>query len=384
MIGSDAQYYHPELVRMAFVLGIVVSILFYERRHLTTGGIAVPGYLGFVIFQPLIVPAIFAASWLTYMIIHKGLTRVMLVPDAAKFSLAILTSSALHFIADFSLVASGAVLESSPLLRGIGYVVPGLIAHDFARHGIRQTSYNIGVCTALVASVLAAAVFAMPELGRLQTSPIKDVFPITLGYLPLLIFVSLIAWIGVVRVHGLRCGGFLGGAYLTLLVLQPYELARFVIAALMTLAIVRWILAPGMILFGRRAFAAHMLVGAMISWGMFRISELYLEGDTISVATPSLAVLGVLLTGLISHDMDKAGVTRTLFGAFLSVAYTLCGTLLLLEAVTYQRPEIVATFAILFIGGTFLMALTPARLSRILRRMSGRPDKSDTGDKTHA
>ncbi|NIQ31140.1 MAG: hypothetical protein GTN89_12380, partial [Acidobacteria bacterium] len=34
-----------DVVRLAFVLGVITSVLLYERRHVTTGSIVVPGYI---------------------------------------------------------------------------------------------------------------------------------------------------------------------------------------------------------------------------------------------------------------------------------------------------------------------------------------------------
>ena len=40
---------------LAVVLGVIVSMLFYERLHLTTGGAIVPGYLAVFLPQPLFI-----------------------------------------------------------------------------------------------------------------------------------------------------------------------------------------------------------------------------------------------------------------------------------------------------------------------------------------
>lgn len=367
-----AQYYHAELARFAFVLGIVVSLLFYERRHLTTGGIAVPGYLAFGIFQPLIVPGVFLAALMSHLVVHRGLARIIIISKAAKFSLTILMSAGIHLLLDAALITFASVEVSSPLLRGIGYVVPGLIAHDFSRHGIWNTSFNIGIASSLVALALITIVSIFPELARLEVSPVMDPFPVALAYLPLLIFLSLIAWLGIVRVHGLRCGGFLGGAYFTVLVMQPEELIRFAAAAFMTLIIVRVFLDPIAILFGRRRFAAFMLIGACLSWAAFRVSELYFAGQTISAITPSLAVVGVLLTGLLASDMDRVGIGWTLLGTWLSVAFTLTGTLLAVEIATFQRASVAGPLLILFLTGSALMATRPEHLRKLGFVLSGR------------
>lgn len=355
-------YYHPELIRFAFVFGIVVSMFFYERRQLTTGGVAVPGYLAFGIFDPMILPAVFLVASLSYLTIHKGLARLMLLPNAIKFSLTILVSAGIHLVLDIFVLSYGRFDANSSLLRGIGYVVPGLVAHEFSRHGIGKTAVNIGLASAIVALALAGLIAAFPDLSRLSTSSARDVFPINLAYLPLLVFLSLVAWLGVVRLHGLRCGGILGGAVLTLLVLQPQELLRFLVAALLTLVIVRRLLDPFAILFGRRRFAAHMLVGACLSWFAFRLSELYFDGGTISVLTPSLSVMGILLTGLLASDMDHIGIGPTLLGVCCSVTFTLVGVLLVLEAASYQRLAVMTPLLALFLAGSALMATPPERL----------------------
>ena len=356
------QFYHPDLVRFAFVLGLVVSILFYERRHLTTGGIAVPGYVAFAVFDPLILPALLVTALTTHGLVHLGLARLVLLPSDAKFSLTILVSAGLHLVADLGLLASAGPGAGSQVLRGIGYVVPGLVAHDFARHGIARTVTSVSVTSGVVALALLVVVLTLPETARLFPGPEAEPFGISVDFFPLLVFLSLIAWLGLARVHGLRCGGFLGGAFLAIIVVQPGELLRFVATAAITLLIVRNVLDPAMILFGRRRFAAHMLVGSCLSWLTLEVSEVYLAGTTISSLAPSVALLGVLLTGLMSHDMDAGGVARTLLGATLAVTFSLAGTLLVLEAAVYQRPEVGVPLAALVLSGGVVMATDPDRL----------------------
>ena len=357
-------FYHPDLVRLAFVLGIAISIAFYERRHLTTGGIAVPGYLAFGLFEPVILPALFLAALATHGIVHLGLARRYTMPSQVVFALLVIVSSAIHLAADLILVTFTEVTANSSLLRGIGYVVPGLVAHDFRRNGLRKTSLNIGLTSGLVALSILACLPLFPEFRFADTSPARDAFPIGLAFLPVLIFMSLIAWIGIVRTHDLRSGGVLGAGFLALIVLQPTELVRFAAAAVATLILVR-ALKRVAILFGRRLFAAHMLVGSCLSWSVYRASELHYAADTISTLTPSLAVVGVLVTGLLSHDMDRAGFLVTGLGAILSVSFTLCGTLMIVEAATWQRLPVLLPLLAIFTAAILLMSLTPARLARI-------------------
>ena len=56
-------YFQPEVVRVALVVGVVVSMLFYERVQLTTGGAIVPAYLALHLPRPLFVLTTVAAAY---------------------------------------------------------------------------------------------------------------------------------------------------------------------------------------------------------------------------------------------------------------------------------------------------------------------------------
>lgn len=349
-----AEFLHPDLVRFAFILGVAVSITFYDHRHLTTGGIAVPAYLSFSIFIPLLAPLIFTIALLTFFVVHIVMPRIFILSASAKFSFQIIVSSAFHLALDIAYFGAVAADDNEALLRGLGYVVPGLISHDFSRHGIATSTKNILLTSSLVAVVLFAIVHLMPDLGRFYPSQGFSLYPVSLQATPLLVLLSLIAWVGLTRFCDFRCGGFLGGAFLTLLILQPEELLFFAIAALVTIGIVKYLIEPHTILFGRRKFAAHILVGGVLSWIIFIVRESVFASYTISTVTPSLAVVGVLLTGLLASDIERVGIGRTAIGIMGSVAFTLIGTLCVVDILfhgvsSYTVPMLLALVAMVSI-----------------------------------
>lgn len=344
------EFLHPELVRFAFVLGVVISIKFYDERHLTTGGIAVPAYLGFAVFFPLLAPLVIVIALLTFVLVHLILPRFMILSAAAKFSLLVVVSSGFHLLLDAFYISAVPMDDNEALLRGLGYVVPGLIAHDFSRHGVQMTLRNVFLTSVIVALVIAGLAFIAPEFGRFYPSENYSLYPVTLQAMPMLVFLSLIAWVGLTRFCNYRCGGFLGGAFMTLLILQPMELAVFAVTALVTIWVVKYWVEPYTILFGRRKFAAHILVGAILSWLIFIFRETVLVSYTISTVTPSLAVVGVLLTGLLASDLERVGVYRTGIGVLGSVSFTLVGTLLVVEALTYGIGGYVLPLVIVVLG----------------------------------
>ena len=130
-----------EMVRFAFVLGVAVSMLMYERRHLTTGSIVVPGYIASFIVFPLIILATFFNALVSYLIVNKLLRRWFLLYGRTKFTVLALTSILIQ-TAMLKLTPSGPWLWESDLklFVGVGYVVPALIAHDMGRQGIAKTT----------------------------------------------------------------------------------------------------------------------------------------------------------------------------------------------------------------------------------------------------
>ncbi len=58
-------FLRPEVVRVALVVGVVVSIVFYERVQLTTGGTIVPAYLAMFLAAPLFIVVTLLAGYLT-------------------------------------------------------------------------------------------------------------------------------------------------------------------------------------------------------------------------------------------------------------------------------------------------------------------------------
>ena len=73
-------------VRLAFILGIIASMLYYERRHITTGSLVVPGYIALFIMQPSVIVATFANALLCYWLINRVLSRRVLLYGRSKFT----------------------------------------------------------------------------------------------------------------------------------------------------------------------------------------------------------------------------------------------------------------------------------------------------------
>lgn len=124
MFGSD--------LYIALVLGVILSLLFSERTGIIPAGLVVPGYLALVFDQPIFVAVILFISLLTYVIVTYGIEKIVLLYGRRKFAAMLTTGILLKLILDFTYpMLPFEILE----FRGIGIIVPGLIANTIQKQG---------------------------------------------------------------------------------------------------------------------------------------------------------------------------------------------------------------------------------------------------------
>ena len=132
--------------------GIFVSLLLTEMTGYSPGGIVVAGYLALFAAQPVWLAGTAAAALLTHALV-RWLSRHLLLYGRRLFAFYLVTGI---------LISQGGMLLSRSHSIGdagflvIGYLVPGLIARDFARQGILLT---------LAVTVLAVVMISLVMLG---------------------------------------------------------------------------------------------------------------------------------------------------------------------------------------------------------------------------
>ena len=319
-----------EVVRFAFVAGIVVSMVNYERRHLTTGSIVVPGYIAVFLLQPAVLAATFLNAFISYWIVNRVLPRWFLLYGKNKFAVLAVISIGLQ-TAMLKLSPSGSYLweQDVPLLIGAGYVVPALIAHDMARQGIKKTFKSVMFAGAIVAIPIGYALwFDLPGVNELSPLVGFGVSAIQAAWIPFAVLLSaLVAW-ALLKNHGLRSGGFIGAAYLGLLAIQPMQVVFALGVGFATYLIVTRLLMPWMILFGRRKFATMLLIAAIISWSLMWAGTALLGFEVNHyMSLGSIALTPLFLPGLLANDMHRASPLRVVGGVALGGSFVIPLTL---------------------------------------------------------
>ncbi len=104
---------------------------------------------------------------------------------------------------------------------------------------------------------------------------------------------------------GLTPGGIVVPGYIALYLDRAGTLAATLLAALITLMLVAG-LSRLVILYGRRAFLAAVLIGFLFKWAL----ESYVTGS--AGMTHDLEIIGYIIPGLIACEMRKQGLGATL------------------------------------------------------------------------
>jgi poly-gamma-glutamate biosynthesis protein PgsC/CapC len=128
------------------VIGILISIIFYELTDISPGGIIVPGLL--VTYINSIERVIFTViiALLTYLIV-KFLSKYVLVFGKRRFALMIIISIFLSIIFELITHALSGYLLSVSI---VGYTIAGLIANDFYKQGVKKTLPALAICVCLL------------------------------------------------------------------------------------------------------------------------------------------------------------------------------------------------------------------------------------------
>ncbi|MCM3537231.1 poly-gamma-glutamate biosynthesis protein PgsC [Priestia endophytica] len=128
MFGAD--------LYIALVLGVTLSLLFAEKTGIIPAGLVVPGYLALVFDQPVFILVVLFISILTYVIVMYGIGRFTILYGKRKFAAMLIVGICLKLIFDYFYPVMPFEIQE---FRGIGVIVPGLIANTIQKQGIPFT-----------------------------------------------------------------------------------------------------------------------------------------------------------------------------------------------------------------------------------------------------
>ena len=128
------------------ILGILLSILFFEATRLSPGGIIVPGYFALSLTSPLRIGYTLLIVLFTWGVLQL-LSNLFILYGKRRFALSIVLS--------FLLNAAVTALGILPFSIGIiGLIVPGILVREMEKQGIVKTWLSLGAVTGMLGLVM--------------------------------------------------------------------------------------------------------------------------------------------------------------------------------------------------------------------------------------
>jgi gamma-polyglutamate biosynthesis protein CapC len=144
------------MVILTLLIGVGVSLALVELTGITAGAIIAPGYIALLLDQPKALLGVLVAVVGTHLIVSL-LASPLFLYGTRRLTVSILVGAVLatglgHL--------RGELISEMLLWAGLGYVVPGLIAHQWYRQGFLPTALALLIAAPLTRSLalLTAAV----------------------------------------------------------------------------------------------------------------------------------------------------------------------------------------------------------------------------------
>lgn len=323
-------------VRFAFIVGVLASVFVYERFHITSGSIVVPGYVAVFVLQPLILLITLGNALLSYWMVNHVLAKRFLLDGRNKFSTIMIISASVQVVLLKISPSTAYLWESSiPLLVGVGYLVPALIAHDFGRQGIKPTMRAVGMASALVAVPMTLAIMIFPDARAGEAIVGFGALAFAPEWIPMTVLLSAAAAWALQYNYGFRSAGYVGAAYLAMLTTSPLNLIFLGVIGVFAWLLVTRVFMRTMILFGRRKFALMMVTASVASWaGVWIATSVFDVSVTAYESMATVALTPLFVPGLIANDLERSSPLLVFSGLVYSVAFVLTSTWLVTTAVT--------------------------------------------------
>jgi poly-gamma-glutamate biosynthesis protein PgsC/CapC len=140
----------------AIAIGLVYGFFLFEWTGLVAGGLVAPGYFALYFNRPAII-ALCLATALCTMILVRGLAYVTVLYGRRRFIVSVLAAFALQWTAGM-LVMGAEIAEGR--LDVVGFIIPGLVAHEMDRQGVGPTLLALLLLSTLVHLTLKAVGWA--------------------------------------------------------------------------------------------------------------------------------------------------------------------------------------------------------------------------------
>lgn len=125
-----------------------------------------------------------------------------------------------------------------------------------------------------------------------------------------IVLLGLIIGIIFYEITEISPGGLIVPGMIAYYIFDPYRIAVTIVVSLISLLIVK-LISSQTILYGKRRFVLHIIVAILLT---FLINAF---GERFGIAYLTIPVIGFVIPGIISNEMNKQGMFKTLIGLFI-------------------------------------------------------------------
>lgn len=183
--------FDADLAKFAIIIGIFITLLFYEKYKIAAGGMIVPGYIALFINHPEQIIYTFILAFLIYLFVGRFLMKYMILFGRRRFSITILTGAVFAIIVE-SIVYSYVQFEPFVGFNFIGMIVPGLIANEFIREGKPTT---VLMTISFVSILTFSLVWIISQIEFILFLEIPNIIVLTILMVDLMLLILFIIYI---------------------------------------------------------------------------------------------------------------------------------------------------------------------------------------------
>ncbi len=134
----------------ALFIGLVVGFLFYEWIGYSPGGVVAPGYLALFVTEPQRILVTVLLACIVWGILQI-LSGSLILYGRRRLLLALLLGFGATLAVELWVQPVGGIAID---VQSIGYIIPGLVAHEMVRQKVVPTLASLGIVTVVVALIL--------------------------------------------------------------------------------------------------------------------------------------------------------------------------------------------------------------------------------------
>lgn len=310
--------------RTVLILGMVVAFFVYQQFHYVGGGATTASFLVLMALNMRIdvVLWVFFVSLLSFWLMKELVLRRVALSGTWVFYGMVLISTLLNGIAAFFATSDGETVDWLFRIALFGsFVVPGIIAYDFAHQGFKQTMQALSVMFVVATGISFPVIWLMAQLDPGVSAyeiPLPAFFP--QSYIWLESLVTVLVGMALRFRFDMRIGGFVGPVFL----LQFLTLEAFVTVYLAALFSYLAISKAGksLPLTSRQTSYLGLIFGGLVAWASIYWAALL--GWQPAINANAFHVAPMLTVGLLTADFLRTGgeVGKVLFGSTITVGAT--------------------------------------------------------------